>query len=118
MLPLTRRFSRCAAKRTGRCANPPAGRIMISVDSKPIQPVQPSSARHWPSPQVINLLLSLVLAFGVVAIYYPVHWQPFANYDDPDYVTDNIHVKAGLHWETVKWAMTTRDAANWHPVTW
>ena len=91
---------------------------MTAIDSKPIQPVQPSSARHWPSPQVINLLLSLVLAFGVIAIYYPVHWQPFANYDDPDYVTDNIHVKAGLHWETVKWAMTTRDAANWHPVTW
>jgi tetratricopeptide (TPR) repeat protein len=64
------------------------------------------------------LLLSLALAIGVLAIYYPVHSQPFANYDDPDYVTENIHVKAGLHWETVKWAMTTRDAANWHPLTW
>ena len=68
--------------------------------SKPIQQGQPSSASRWSSPRVVNLLLSLVLAFGVIAIYYPVHWQPFANYDDPDYVTDNIHVKAGLHWET------------------
>ncbi len=64
------------------------------------------------------LLLSLALAAGVLAIYYPVHSQPFANYDDPDYVTDNLHVKAGLHWETVTWAIQTRDAANWHPVTW
>ena len=64
------------------------------------------------------LLLSLALAVGILAIYYPVHSQPFANYDDPDYVTDNLHVKAGLHWETVTWAMKTRDAANWHPLTW
>jgi Flp pilus assembly protein TadD len=65
-----------------------------------------------------KILLSLALAAAVVAVYYPVHWQPFANYDDADYVTDNFHVKAGLTWETVQWAMSARDAANWHPVTW
>ncbi len=85
-----------------------------------VTPAQPS---HAPSGRVSSsrtqaLLLSLVLAVAVIAIYYPVHWQPFANYDDPDYVTDNIHIQQGLHWQTVKWAMTTRDAANWHPVTW
>jgi len=62
--------------------------------------------------------LVLLLAVGIFAIYYPVHSQPFANYDDPDYVGDNFHVKAGLHWSTVRWAMTAQDAANWHPVTW
>jgi tetratricopeptide (TPR) repeat protein len=91
---------------------------MTSVDSKAVEQSQSLSSPWWASPRVQTLLLSLVLAIGVVAIYYPVHWQPFANYDDPDYVTDNLHVKAGLHWETVKWAMTARDAANWHPVTW
>ena len=65
-----------------------------------------------------RILLSLVLAVAVIAVYYPVHSQPFANYDDADYVFDNFHVKAGLTWTTVQWAMTTRDAANWHPVTW
>jgi len=59
-----------------------------------------------------------VLALAVVAVYYPVHRQPFANYDDPDYVSDNVHVRAGLNWTTIRWAMTARDAANWHPVTW
>ena len=59
-----------------------------------------------------------MLAIAVVAVYYPVHWQPFANYDDPDYVSDNFHVRAGLTWTTIKWAITARDAANWHPVTW
>ena len=91
---------------------------MTSVDSSAVQLHQASSPRRWTSPRALNLILSLVLVLGVAAIYYPVHWQPFANYDDPDYVTDNVHVKAGLHWTTVRWAMTTRDAANWHPVTW
>ncbi|HZP25138.1 MAG TPA: tetratricopeptide repeat protein [Terriglobales bacterium] len=59
-----------------------------------------------------------MLALAVVAVYYPVHRQPFANYDDPDYVSDNVHVRAGLNWTTIRWAMTARDAANWHPVTW
>ena len=90
---------------------------MTSVDAKAVEPSQSSSA-WWASSRVQTMLLSLVLVVAVAAIYYPVHWQPFANYDDPDYVTDNVHVKAGLHWETVKWALTARDAANWHPVTW
>jgi Tfp pilus assembly protein PilF len=91
---------------------------MTSVDSSPVEQRQSSFASRWSSPRTQIILLSLVLILGIAAIYFPVHWQPFANYDDPDYVTDNVHVKAGLHWETVKWAMTAHDAANWHPVTW
>ena len=74
---------------------------MTAVDTKPVQQSQPSSVRRWSSSRTQNILLCLILVVGVVAIYFPVHWQPFANYDDPDYVTDNIHVKAGLHWQTV-----------------
>jgi tetratricopeptide (TPR) repeat protein len=44
--------------------------------------------------------------------------HPFVNYDDDRYVTDNVHVRAGLHWATVKWAFTNYDEANWHPLTW
>ncbi len=33
-------------------------------------------------------------------------------------MTDNPHVKAGLTPETLAWAFTTYDAANWHPLTW
>ena len=73
------------------------------------------AGKSWLAQQ---LVLSLALVVGVLAIYYPVHSQPFANYDDPDYVTDNLHVKAGLHWATVTWALRTEAAANWHPVTW
>jgi len=63
-------------------------------------------------------LLGLLLVVATVVLYFPVNGHPFANYDDPDYVTDNFHVRSGLHWSTVKWAFTTYAAANWHPLTW
>jgi len=91
---------------------------MASADLKPAQPSHAPEASGSTSLRLQNLLLSFVLVIAVVAVYYPVHWQPFANYDDPDYVSDNVHVRAGLTWTTIQWAMTTRDAANWHPVTW
>src|SRR5208283_1726560 len=69
-----------------------------------------------PRGQIITIVVLLVVA--TVLLYYPVNGHPFANYDDPDYVTDNFHVKSGLHWSTVTWAFTTYAAANWHPLTW
>jgi len=55
---------------------------------------------------------------ATLTLYNPVSRHPFVNYDDDRYVTDNTHVRAGLHWDTVKWAFTTYDEANWHPLTW
>jgi hypothetical protein len=31
---------------------------------------------------------------------------------------ENAHVQTGLNWDTVEWAFTSYDQANWHPVTW
>jgi tetratricopeptide (TPR) repeat protein len=42
----------------------------------------------------------------------------FVFYDDPDYVTDNAHVRQGLSWSNIGWAFTTNAAGNWHPITW
>jgi tetratricopeptide (TPR) repeat protein len=42
----------------------------------------------------------------------------FVNYDDPDYVTANPQVRAGLSFEGVRWAFTSGAASNWHPLTW
>ena len=68
-------------------------------------------SRRW-------LLLLVLLAATILALYAPVNHHPFLNYDDDEYVTDNVHVKAGLTGDTVAWAFTTYDAANWHPLTW
>ena len=65
-----------------------------------------------------TLLALLCLLLLTVALYAPVHTHPFVNFDDDVYVTVNEHVKAGLSWQTLTWAFTSYDAANWHPLTW
>ncbi len=64
------------------------------------------------------LLLCACLTIAVVATYFPVSTHPFINYDDDVYIVHNSHLKAGLSWETVKWAFTSFYASNWHPLTW
>jgi len=66
----------------------------------------------------ILALVCLVLAFGTVALYWPLLHFPFILYDDEQYITGNQHVVTGLSWVNFKWAFTTGEAANWHPLTW
>src|SRR5271165_3921052 len=63
-------------------------------------------------------LLSMVLAVATLAVYYPVRHYDFLNYDDNVVVTQNVHVKYGLKWDSVKWAFTSYRQANWVPLTW
>ncbi len=63
-------------------------------------------------------LLAFLLMLLTLAVYNPVKRLAFVNYDDRDYVTRNIQVQSGLEWDTVQWAFSTLDAANWHPLTW
>src|ERR1700730_11983418 len=65
-----------------------------------------------------TLMLSLVLFAAVLVSYSPVIHNGFIDYDDNEYITDNLHVRAGITWATVGWAFTTYDDANWHPLTW
>ena len=65
-----------------------------------------------------STILCLLLALVTLAFYNPVVRNGFTNLDDPVYIVNNPHVRAGLTWDTVKWAFTSRDAANWHPLTW
>ena len=70
------------------------------------------------SPEKRNPVLCLLLALATLALYNPVNRHPFVNYDDDRYVTENLHVRAGLTWNTVSWALTSTEQANWHPLTW
>ncbi len=79
-------------------------------------PQKPGSI--FSSPERRNIILGLLLVLATLALYNPVIHHPFVNFDDDRYVTDNAHVRAGLHWNTVKWAFMTYDEANWHPLTW
>jgi protein O-mannosyl-transferase len=64
------------------------------------------------------IALCLLLAAATFAVYVRVSGLSFVEYDDPDYVSRNLHVQAGLSWQTVSWALTATEAANWHPMTW
>jgi Flp pilus assembly protein TadD len=62
--------------------------------------------------------MALVLMGVTAAVYAPVWHFSFVSWDDPSYVTQNPRVLGGLTWQGVTWALTTGDAANWHPLTW
>jgi tetratricopeptide (TPR) repeat protein len=53
-----------------------------------------------------------------IAVYQSLRHSDFVRFDDPDYVTHNPQVTAGLTLRGLTWAMTTGHAANWHPLTW
>lgn len=65
-----------------------------------------------------NPIVCLLLAVITLALYNPVNHHPFVNYDDDRYVTENPHVRQGLTAPTFKWALTSTEQANWHPLTW
>jgi protein O-mannosyl-transferase len=62
--------------------------------------------------------VSAALFFGTLLIFSRAIGNDFVNYDDPVYVTENPRVQAGLTLEEIRWALTTGEAANWHPLTW
>ena len=70
------------------------------------------------SPQKRNVVLCLLLVVATLSVYNRVNQHPFVNYDDDRYVTENPHVKAGLTADTIRWALTSTEQANWHPLTW
>jgi tetratricopeptide (TPR) repeat protein len=73
---------------------------------------------HDNPPTKWSRLVVLVLALVTVLLYLPVRTHDFVLVDDPDYLTDNPMVKAGLTPAGVVWAFTTWHADNWHPLTW
>ena len=65
-----------------------------------------------------SLILSLILVFIILCVYWQVSGLQFVSIDDPVYVVKNIHVNTGLTIDNIKWAFTTPHSANWHPLTW
>ena len=65
--------------------------------------------REWP--------IYLLLFLATFAVYSQVRHFDFVNFDDPEYVTDNNHVRTGLTWDGVAWALTSTGAENWFPLT-
>ena len=95
-------------------------------DPEPASASQASSAGSsspdgstQPSGRRLTVFLALLLAVGTSAVYAPAMRNGFVNVDDPDYVTRNPHVLAGLTWPGIHWALgSSYPSSNWHPLTW
>jgi hypothetical protein len=64
------------------------------------------------------LLIYLLLTAAAILVFWQVSHCDFIDYDDPSYVTENIHIHNGVTKKAIWWAFTTGYASNWHPLTW
>ncbi len=62
--------------------------------------------------------IAVGLVAAVLAIYAQTAHHAFVSYDDPGYVTGNVSIRDGITWQSLRWAVTTTDFYNWHPLTW
>ena len=63
-------------------------------------------------------IVCLVLATIVWSAFGQMLRHEFINYDDAEYIKENVHVLNGLNWPDLKWAFTTGHTGYSHPVTW
>jgi tetratricopeptide (TPR) repeat protein len=65
-----------------------------------------------------TLVIGAALIAVTLVVFSPAMTHEFLLYDDIDYVSENIAVRAGLSWQGTVWAFTTTHTGNWHPLTW
>lgn len=65
-----------------------------------------------------EIMVASALVLLVAGSYWPVSHYGFINYDDPLYVTDNVHVRAGWSIDGLLWSFRDFSSSNWHPLTW
>jgi len=69
------------------------------------------------SPQYADLLICLLLLLTTFALYARVGSFEFVNYDDPQSIIDEPHVRSGVTAAGIAWAFASGAAANWMPLT-
>jgi len=86
--------------------------------SKPSGESESNSSGLFSSPGKLRITLCLLIALATLVVYNSVSRNGFINLDDNLYLIQNQHVHDGLTLNTVKWALTTYEVDNWHPLTW
>jgi hypothetical protein len=66
----------------------------------------------------VRARLALLLGAATLAVFARAVVNGFVSFDDGLTITANRHVLGGLSWAGLRWALTSFDASNWHPVTW
>ena len=71
---------------------------------------------------MLNKKYFYIMCIFLVVTTFVVYWQvldsDFINYDDNEYVTENIRVHKGVTFDSLTWAFTSSHSSNWHPLTW
>jgi len=93
---------------------------------RPKPPIRLKTATRTEIPKAIpaasvlrhaDLWICLALLAITLALYSSAGHFDFVNFDDPDYVSANPHVRHGITISGILWAFTSTEAANWFPVT-
>jgi protein O-mannosyl-transferase len=90
----------------------------VPVALKQKAAIEPKSQDFFGSPEKLSRVLCLFLIAATLVVYNRVNQNSFVNFDDDRYITENSHVRAGLTWATIRWAFSSFEQANWHPLTW
>ncbi len=64
------------------------------------------------------LMIYIFLTLAPLIVFWQVNRCDFFIFDDSDYITQNAHVKNGVTMAGIRWALTSGDVSNWHPLTW
>ncbi|MEK6743152.1 MAG: tetratricopeptide repeat protein [Nitrospirota bacterium] len=62
--------------------------------------------------------IAFILAVLAFLPYAQTVEHDFIDFDDQEFVTENVMVRSGLTWAGIQWALTTFHAGNWLPLTW
>jgi len=90
----------------------------VPVALKQKAAIKPKSQDFFGSPEKLSRVLCLLLVAATLVVYNRVNQNSFVNFDDDRYITENGRVRAGLTWGTIRWAFSSLEQANWHPLTW
>ena len=58
-----------------------------------------------------------ILLLCTIGVYLRAYTFDFVSYDDPLYITSNVHMIQGFSLRTLRWALTAVPNGNWHPLT-
>jgi len=64
------------------------------------------------------ILIGLCLAILTAAVYWQVGGFEFVRFDDDKYITENPIVRDGWSPAGIRWAFSSFEQSNWHPLTW
>src|SRR5436853_637851 len=67
--------------------------------------------------KVRDIAIIAFLIAATLSAFWPVGGNDFV-YDDGLYITENPRIQRGWTIDNVRWAFTTGDTGNWHPLTW